>query len=164
MMTELWNLSDHLVEEEEGGEVEDVVLVEEEVTVDLHHTMKLNKMEEIMETMLLLLHSTMSMMMEVWSLSGHLVEEEEAAGEEDDVAVVVEEEVSMLLNHTMKLNNMEETMNTILNRSMDMMLLLRAVEVAVEGVVVEEEEAVVGSTDQMDHLFRQLLKVTGVVE
>ena len=92
--------------------------------------MKLNKMEETMETMLLL-HSIMSMMMEVWSLSGHLVEEEEAAGEEDDVVVVVvEEEDTMVPNHTTKLNNMEETMDTILpllNRIMDMMLLLRAV-------------------------------------
>ena len=158
---EAWNLSGHLVEEEEGaGEVEDVVVVGEEVTVFLHHTMKLNKMEETMETMLLL-HNIMTMMMEVWSLSGgHLLEEEEGAGEEDDVVVVVEEEVSMLLHHTMKLNNMEETMETmllILNRIMDM-ILLRAVGVAVDGEVVEEEEAVVGLTDQMDHRFRQLLK------
>ena len=39
-----------------------MVVMKEDVTVDLHHTMKLNKMEEIMDTTMLLLHNTMSIM------------------------------------------------------------------------------------------------------
>ncbi|CAH8390966.1 unnamed protein product [Eruca vesicaria subsp. sativa] len=140
-----------------AGEEEDEVAVEEEVSMVLHLIMKPNKTEETMATMVVL-HRIMSTMMEVWSLSGHLGEEE-GAGEEVHV-VVVEEEVSVVLHLTMKLIMMRETTDTMhLNRIMDTMLLLRAVEdVEVEGEVVEEEEAVVDSTDQMDHRFRQLLK------
>lgn len=63
MMKELWSLSSHLVEEEGAGE--DVVVVEEEVMV-LNLTTKLSKMEGTMDTML---HSIVSMMMEVWIMS-----------------------------------------------------------------------------------------------
>ena len=99
------SLNGHLVEEEGAGE--DVVVVEEEVTVVLNLTMKLSKMERTMDTMLL--NSIVSMMMEVWIMS---VEEEGAGVEEDDV-VVVEEEVTMVINLTMSLNKMEETMVTL---------------------------------------------------
>ena len=86
--------------------------------------------------------------------------EDAGVGEEVDV-VVEEEEVTMAPHHlTMKLNKMEETMDTtmlLLQQTMDMMVLrLRDVDVAVEGEVVEEEEAVVDSTDQMEHLSRLL--------
>jgi len=151
------SLSGHLEEEEGVGEEECAVVEEEEVTM-LHVTMKLSKMEETMDTTMLLLHRIVSMVMEVWSLRGHMVEEEGVAEEED--VVVVEEEVTMVPNLTMKLNTREETTDTtmvLLNMIMDMMVLLRDVDVAVEGEVVEEEEAV-DSTDQMDHRFRQLLK------
>lgn len=74
----------------------------------------------------------------------------------------MEGEVTVVLHNTMKLNNMEEIMDTtilVLHRIMDMMLLIRAVDVvAVEGEVVEEDEAVVDSTDRMDHRTMQLLK------
>lgn len=63
MMKELWSLSSHLVEEEGAGE--DVVVVEEEVMV-INLTTKLSKMEGTMDTML---HSIVSMMMEVWIMS-----------------------------------------------------------------------------------------------
>ena len=153
MMMEVWSLSGHMVEEEGAGEEVDEVVVEEEVSMVLHLTMKLNKTEETM----VLLHMIMSTMGEAWSLSGHLVEEE-GAGEEV-YAVDVEEEVTMVLHHTMKLNKMEETTDTmVLNRIMDTMVNLRAVEDVEGEVVEEEEEAVVDSTDQMDHRFRQLLK------
>lgn len=128
MMMEEWSLSvsGHLEEEEAVGE-EDVVVEEEEVTMVPHITMKLNKMEETMDTTMLLLHRIVSMVMEAWSLRGHMVEEE-GVGEEEDV-VVVEEEVTMVPHLTMKLNMMEETTDTmvLLNMIMDMMLLLRAV-------------------------------------
>ena len=85
--------------------------------------------------------------------------EDAGVGEEVDV-VVEEEEVTMAPHHlTMKLNKMEETMDTtmlLLQQTMDMMVLLRDVDVAVEGEVVEEEEDVVDSTDQMEHLSRLL--------
>lgn len=144
MMMEVWSLSGHLEEEEGAGEE---VVVEEEVLMVLHVIMKPNKTEETMATVVVL-HRIMSTMMEAWSLSGHLVEEE---GEGEEVhAVVVEEEVSMVLHNTMKLSMMGETTDTV--------LLIRAVEVGVVGEVVEGEEAVVDSTDQVDHRFRQLLK------
>lgn len=62
--------------------------------------------------------------------------------------------VTVVLNLTMKINKMEETMDTTT------MLLLRAVDVvAVEGEeVVEEEEDVVDTTDRKDHRTMQLLK------
>ena len=103
---ELWSLSRHLVEEE--GEGEDVVVVEEEVTVLLNLTTKLSKMEGTMDTMLRL-NSIVSMTMEVWIMSV----EEEGAGQEEDDVVVVEEEVTVVPNLTMKLHTREETMVTL---------------------------------------------------
>lgn len=114
-MMELWSLNGHLVEEEGAGE--DVVVEEEEVTVLLNLTMKLSKMEGTMDTMLL--NSTVSMMMEVW-----IMNVEEVAGEEEDAVVVVEEEVTTVINLTMKLNKLEETMVTppLLQENMGMMM------------------------------------------
>jgi len=67
----------------------------------------------------------MSIMMEVWSRTGHMAEDA-GVGEEVDV-VVEEEEVTMAPHHlTMKLNKMEETMDTpmlLLQQTMDMMVL-----------------------------------------
>lgn len=60
--------------------------------------------------------------------------------------------VTVVVNLTMKINKMEETMDTTT------MLLLVDV-VAVEGEeVVEEEEDVVDTTDRKDHRTMQLLK------
>jgi len=63
IMKEAWSRTGPMAEDEGVGEEEDVAVEEEEVTMAPHHlTMKLNKMEETMDTPMLLLQQTMDMM------------------------------------------------------------------------------------------------------